>query len=115
MLTHQSKPYSEMQLPGGGIDPLESPTRALHREVIEETGWRISIVRRLGAYQRFTYMPDYDLHARKVCHVFLARAVRKLKEPSEPNHTAHWVSPSLAIDCLASEGDAAFLEMLLNS
>lgn len=115
LLTHQSTPYSELQLPGGGIDPGETPIAALHREVMEETGWRIAVTRRLGAYQRYTYMPDYDLHARKVCHIFLARAGRKVAEPSEPHHSAHWVSPSLAVDCLASEGDAAFLQALINS
>ena len=41
LLTHQDEPWPEFQLPGGGIDPGESPLRALHREVFEETGIRI--------------------------------------------------------------------------
>lgn len=61
LLTHQDAPEPEVQLPGGGIDPGESPVQALIREVYEETGWRISRPRRLGAYRRFTYMPEYDL------------------------------------------------------
>jgi len=115
LLTHQSQPYSELQLPGGGIDPGETPTFALHRETLEETGWRIAVVQRLGVYQRYTYMPDYDMHARKVCHIFMARAVRKISDPTEDHHTAHWVAPDLAVDCVASEGDAAFLQALINS
>ena len=47
----------EIQLPGGGIDPGEAPIPALHREVYEETGWRMSTPRRVGAVRRFTYMP----------------------------------------------------------
>lgn len=43
----------ELQLPGGGVDPGEQPLAALHREVREETGWRIGRVRRVGAYRRF--------------------------------------------------------------
>ena len=113
LLTHQSKPYPELQLPGGGIDLGESPIMALHREVLEETGWRISITRRLGAYQRYTYMPEYNLFARKICHIFLARAVRKLSEPTEINHTAHWTKIDLAVGNLASEGDAAYLKAYL--
>lgn len=115
LLTHQSTPYSELQLPGGGIDPGESPLIALHREVMEETGWRINPLRRLGVYQRYTYMPDYDMYARKVCHIFVACAVRRLGPPTEPHHTPHWVGPTLAVDCLASEGDADFLQDFINS
>ena len=48
LLTHQDQPWPEYQLPGGGIDPGESPLRALHREVQEETGWRIARPRRPG-------------------------------------------------------------------
>lgn len=61
LLTHQAAPIPEFQLPGGGIDPGESPLAALYREVMEETGWRIARPRRLGAFRRFTYMPEYDL------------------------------------------------------
>src|SRR6056297_3137964 len=63
LLTHQAEPLSEFQLPGGGIDAGESPVAALHREVFEETGWRIARPIRVGAFRRFTYMPEYDLWA----------------------------------------------------
>ena len=53
LLTCQTDPAPDIQLPGGGIDPGESPLRALHREVFEETGWRIARPRRLGAFRRF--------------------------------------------------------------
>ena len=42
LLTNQQNPGPDIQLPGGGIDPGESPLVALHREVFEETGWRIA-------------------------------------------------------------------------
>ena len=60
LLTHQSRPEPEFQLPGGGIDKGEQVIPALHREVFEETGWRVSGLKRLGAYRRFSYMPEYD-------------------------------------------------------
>jgi len=109
LLTHQAEPWSEFQLPGGGIDPGESPVQALHREVMEETGWRIGQPRRLGACRRFTYMPDYDMYAEKICSVYLARPVRQVSDPLEDGHTAVWSDPDSALDLLGNPGDAAFL------
>jgi len=42
LLTFQESPVPEFQLPGGGIDPGEAMLPALHREIREETGWRVS-------------------------------------------------------------------------
>jgi len=112
LLTYQDQPLPEFQLPGGGIDPGESPLAALYREVIEETGWSIAKPRRLGAYRRFTYMPDYDLWAEKICNVYFARPVRQLGEPAEPGHTALWMPADIAVQHLASAGDAAFVSRL---
>lgn len=109
LLTHQNEPWPEYQLPGGGIDPGESPVQALHREVFEETGWRIGTPRRLGAFRRYTYMPEYDLWAEKLCLIYLARPVRRLDAPSEPGHRAEWMDPRQAVRVLGNDGDAAFL------
>ena len=59
LVTEQDAPDREFQLPGGGLDPGEGALRALHRECLEETGWRIRVLRRLGAFQRYVYMPEY--------------------------------------------------------
>ena len=61
LLTAKTGAPPDLQLPGGGIDAGESPIAALHREVAEETGWRIARPRRIGAFRRFVYMPEYDL------------------------------------------------------
>ncbi len=113
LTTHQARPNPEYQLPGGGIDPGEHPIAALHREVFEETGWRIAISRRLGAFRRFTYMPEYDRWAEKICTIYLARPVRPIGPPSEAGHTAVWMSAQAALDVLGNEGDRAFLSLVL--
>ncbi|WP_210528457.1 NUDIX domain-containing protein [Rubellimicrobium arenae] len=113
LLTFQAEPHPEVQLPGGGIDPGESPLGALHREVLEETGWTISGARRLGVYKRYAYMPDYDLWAEKVCQVWLARPVRRVGPPTEPGHAALWASPEVALDLLPNAGERDFLRKLL--
>ncbi|TCP61114.1 8-oxo-dGTP diphosphatase [Rhodovulum bhavnagarense] len=109
LVTHQAEPVPEFQLPGGGIDRGESPLQALHREVFEETGWRIAAPRRLGAFRRFTYMPEYDLWAEKLCHVYLARPVRAHGEPTEPGHLALWMPAEAALDHLGNAGDRHFV------
>lgn len=114
LLTHQAAPEPEFQLPGGGIDPGESPARALHREVFEETGWSISAPRRLGAFRRFAYMPEYDRFAEKLCHIYLARPVRRLGPPSEPGHSAVWTPADAAADLLGNAGDRHFLRTWLS-
>jgi 8-oxo-dGTP diphosphatase len=112
LLTHQAEPVPEYQLPGGGIDPGESPFVSLHREVMEETGWRIGAARRLGAYRRFTYMPEYDLWAEKLCHIYLARPALRLGPPTESGHEAIWSPVGAAADLVGSPGDRAFLSAL---
>jgi len=72
LLTYQEEPDFEFQLPGGGVDKGENPIQALHREVLEETGWLISKPRFLGVYKRFVYMPEYSMYAEKVCKIYHA-------------------------------------------
>jgi 8-oxo-dGTP diphosphatase len=112
LLTFQSDPRPEIQLPGGGIDPGENPVQALHREVFEETGWHIAAPRRLGAFRRFVYMPEYDMWAEKLCHVYRARPVCRHGPPREAGHAALWMERAEAVAQLANDGDAAFVAAL---
>jgi 8-oxo-dGTP diphosphatase len=109
LLTYQSDPHDEFQLPGGGVDPGESPLHALHREVFEETGWRIANPRKIGVFRRFVYMPEYEMHAEKLCHIYLALPVRPHGPPREKGHLAVWLDPLDAIAELYNDGDAAFV------
>ncbi|SNS10050.1 NUDIX domain-containing protein [Antarctobacter heliothermus] len=109
LLTRQDAPCPEVQLPGGGIDPGENPLQALHREIFEETGWRIARPRRLGAFRRFTFMPDYGLWAEKLCIIYTAMPVCPHGPPTEPGHTAIWRTPEAAAHELGNPGDRAFV------
>jgi 8-oxo-dGTP diphosphatase len=109
LTTHQAEPVPEYQLPGGGIDPGENPIAALHREVFEETGWRIGAVRLLGRFRRFTYMPEYDKWAEKLCTIYLARPVLRHGPPREPGHTAVWMAAEEGLVMLGNAGDRAML------
>lgn len=109
LTTVQMDPGPDIQLPGGGIDRGEHPIAALHREVMEETGWRIRVRRHLTTYRRFTYMPEYDLWAEKVCAIYLAQPVRQLGPPTEAGHVPIWLPLVDAAGLLGSVGDQSVL------
>lgn len=113
LLTHQAEPEPEFQLPGGGIDPGEDTIPALHREVMEETGWKVTGLRKFGFYRRFTYMAEYDLWAEKICHIYTGRPVLQLGPPKEEGHTAVWTTLDVAIGLVASDGDRLFLDQMI--
>lgn len=102
----------EVQLPGGGVDPGENPVPALHREILEETGWRAKGLKRLGAFRRFTYMEDYGFWAEKVCQIYLGQPTIRVSDPTEPAHTPLWVVPEMAIEMVENDGDRLFLMKL---
>ncbi|WP_368345132.1 NUDIX domain-containing protein [Pelagovum sp. HNIBRBA483] len=112
LLTFQGGIHQELQLPGGGIDPGEQPIAALHREVFEETGWKITAPRRLGSYRRFTFMPEYDLWAEKICHIYLAHPVRQIGPAIEPDHMPVILPRDVAAERVSSPGDRHFLQLL---
>lgn len=109
LLTYQHS-SREYQLPGGGIDPGEGQISALTREAREETGWRMTPLRRIGGYRRFCFMPVYDLWAEKICHIWLAHPVLRQGQPEEAGHDAVWLSPDQAIARIRDPGAVLFLK-----
>ncbi len=113
LASFQEHPRPELQLPGGGIDPGEGALGALHREVMEETGYTIHGARRLGMFHRYTYMPDYDIWAQKLCHVYIARLGTRRSDPTEPGHTAVFLPWETAMERLAVSGDRFFVRSVV--
>jgi len=109
LLTYQDGEEREFLLPGGGVDAGEHPVPALHREVIEETGWIISAPRRLGAYKRFVFMPEYDLWAEKICTIYVARPCYRLCDPLEKDHSDHILSVPLALEVMTNSADCDYI------
>ena len=79
------------------------------REVREETGWKINPVKHLGVYQRFVFMPEYDLWAQIICHIYYCKGVYALSAPLEKSHVPILTSPDLAVKLLRNPGDIEFL------
>ena len=105
----------ELQLPGGGVDAGESPIPAMHREVIEETGWKMRLERKVGAYRRFTYMPEYGFWAEKICHIYLGAPTYRIGDPTEAGHVPVWLPIDIAIEKLTNAGDRAFTAALVDN
>ena len=112
LLTDQDE--EEIQLPGGGVDLDEPKLHALIREVLEETGWKIKPIRHIGMYQRFVFMPEYELWAHKICHFYFCRGIYPLSEPLEKGHTPLLATPDLAVKLLQNQGDKEFLKQSIN-
>ena len=112
LLTDQDE--NEIQLPGGGVDHGEQKSHALIREVYEETGWKISPIRHIGTYQRFVFMPEYDLWAQKICHVYYCRGIYPLTKPLEEGHVPILASPATAMRLIVGYGDLALLKYFIS-
>ena len=110
LTTVQFGDETEVQLPGGGIDPGEAPLPALHREVLEETGWKMQLERKLGVFRRFTFMPEYGIWAEKLCHIYLGRPTLKIGPPLEADHIPLWLDLHDAANEMANDGDRAFVD-----
>ena len=101
LLTYQAGIHNEWQFPGGGVDKGESFPQALIREAYEETGWKVTVERKLTIYRRFVYMPEYDMYAEKVCHIYTGRALWRMGDALEDEHSDALINPATAMEVLA--------------
>lgn len=90
---------SGLHLPGGGADPGESAEETLRREVLEECGASIDIVRRVGDAIEYVHAIG-EGHFEKVGTFFEARWVAAVAEPQEPDHVLAWCTTDEALTSL---------------
>lgn len=79
--------YSTLEVPGGMVDPGESPLAAAQRELTEETGYSGGDWQYLGAVE-----PNPAIHDH-LCHHFLATGVRRTGEQALMGGEAIRVEP----------------------
>ncbi|MFF3977730.1 NUDIX hydrolase [Streptomyces sp. NPDC001828] len=88
------------ELPGGVVDDGEEPAETVAREAVEETGYQIT-----GSLDHVVTYQPMNGTVDSPHHVFVARGVERVGEPSERNegHRAAWV-PLDQINSLIQRG-----------
>lgn len=83
-------------LPGGGSEGSETPEETLVREVREECGFDVAIVRRIGEAIEYVYTPGNDAGIRKECVFLEATVATGRGAATEADHVLVWLEPQEA-------------------
>lgn len=67
---------NEYKLPGGGIEEKEEPEEAFKREVLEETGCEVEIIRDLGTIEEHKSLGNF----KQISYVYVAKVIKDTKE-----------------------------------
>lgn len=68
---------NEYKLVGGGVEKLETPERAFHREVLEETGCLIDIDYFIGIIEEYKSLDNFQQQS----YVYVAHVIKKIENP----------------------------------
>lgn len=83
-------------LPGGGIEAGESHSETIHREMLEELGFKVSLGEYFGEAVEYFYSRHRDTHYYHPGYFYEVISWEKLAEPTETTNQLAWVTPDEA-------------------
>jgi 8-oxo-dGTP diphosphatase len=98
------------ELPGGKVDPGETPQAALHREIAEEIGVGVELGEELvgpDPHGTWPLPPGYRMR------VWLARVVTGEPAPIEDHDELRWLGPGQWLDVAWLPADVPIVEALM--
>ena len=67
---------NEYKLPGGGLEGEEKPEEAFKREVLEETGCKVEIIKELGTTEEYKSLNNF----KQISYVFVGKVLEDTKQ-----------------------------------
>lgn len=97
--------FARLYLPGGGLDPGETPEQALHREFEEETGYTVVIERVIGEAREYVAdeTPGVTNAFNKHCYLYAVRLTGGSGVPTIDTNKPSWVAVEDALANLSNE------------
>lgn len=92
----------EYKLPGGGIEENENPEDAFYREVAEETGCKVEIIKYLGITEEYKYKNNF----KQISYIFVSKVIEDTQKlnltQKEKDEGAKilWVEPIEALELI---------------
>lgn len=95
---------NEYKLPGGGIEGNESPEEAFKREILEETGCRIEIIKALGITEECKTLSNF----KQISYVFVGKVKQDTgkmdltEKEKEEGAELIWENPIKALELISN-------------